>query len=266
MALNNSIKASGCRMLQVNKDTCVVANLITCPFIYYFSMPNKTTLLILGAVVAVFIWLGFMRNTGSNSTGSATSGSQQPMFIPRTPPPMPGSQPAVNQPVTPTPKSNVQAASSPINPEHGKPGHRCDIAVGAPLGSAPATPASQTNQAVVTAPPQPAAQTKTPAGINPPHGQPGHRCDIAVGAPLNSKPAPAPQTKVQQVQQPAANAIQAKPVTAAQQALVQNTQAAEANLLPATPKGKNPPHGQPGHKCELPIGADLDSAARAKKQ
>jgi len=26
-------------------------------------------------------------------------------------------------------------------------------------------------------------------GMNPPHGEPGHRCDIAVGAPLNSKPA-----------------------------------------------------------------------------
>ena len=26
------------------------------------------------------------------------------------------------------------------------------------------------------------------AGLNPAHGQPGHRCDIAVGAPLNSKP------------------------------------------------------------------------------
>ena len=26
------------------------------------------------------------------------------------------------------------------------------------------------------------------SGMNPPHGQPGHRCDIAVGAPLNSKP------------------------------------------------------------------------------
>jgi hypothetical protein len=24
--------------------------------------------------------------------------------------------------------------------------------------------------------------------MNPSHGQPGHRCDIAVGAPLNSKP------------------------------------------------------------------------------
>jgi len=32
------------------------------------------------------------------------------------------------------------------------------------------------------------AQQTTAPGMNPPHGQPNHRCDIAVGAPLNSKP------------------------------------------------------------------------------
>jgi len=30
--------------------------------------------------------------------------------------------------------------------------------------------------------------------MNPPHGQPGHRCEIAVGAPLNSQPATVTQT------------------------------------------------------------------------
>ncbi len=30
----------------------------------------------------------------------------------------------------------------------------------------------------------PAADGTTAPGMNPPHGQPGHRCDIAVGAPL----------------------------------------------------------------------------------
>ena len=29
-------------------------------------------------------------------------------------------------------------------------------------------------------------------GLNPAHGLPGHRCDLAVGAPLSSAPAPAP--------------------------------------------------------------------------
>jgi hypothetical protein len=32
--------------------------------------------------------------------------------------------------------------------------------------------------------------TAVAPGMNPAHGQPGHRCEIAVGAPLNSKPEP----------------------------------------------------------------------------
>jgi len=64
-----------------------------------------------------------------------------------------------------------------LNPAHGQPGHRCDIAVGAPLNSVPVQ--STTN-----------AQSGTPlknsegVALNPPHGQPGHRCDIKVGDPL----------------------------------------------------------------------------------
>lgn len=78
-----------------------------------------------------------------------------------------------------------------LNPAHGMPGHRCDIKVGEPLNSAPAQSATTVNpqptMIAPTAPPSGAATTK--AGMNPAHGQPGHRCDIAVGAPLNSKPA-----------------------------------------------------------------------------
>ncbi len=85
-----------------------------------------------------------------------------------------------------------------LNPQHGQPGHRCDIAVGAPLN----TPATNTSvqptgvQPTVTPTIAPSNDTKkaTPnsntatATLNPQHGEPGHRCDIAVGAPLNSKP------------------------------------------------------------------------------
>ena len=110
---------------------------------------------------------------------------------------------------------------------------------------------SAKTQATTTAPPpvtiQPAKQQaqSTPvtastntAGLNPPHGQPGHRCDIQVGAPLNSAPAatttatpPQPQTIVVP---PATTA----PVT-------------------TTAAGKNPPHGQPGHRCDIAVGAAL---------
>jgi len=86
------------------------------------------------------------------------------------------------------------------------------------------------------------AQTTTAPGMNPPHGQPGHRCDISVGAPLNSKPAPA------NTPPPATVTTQQPPVTVTQQPTQQKT-------LP----GMNPPHGEPGHRCDISVGAPLNS-------
>ncbi|MDI5950490.1 hypothetical protein [Flavobacterium yafengii] len=93
--------------------------------------------------------------------------------------------------------NNAVATSGPVatgmNPAHGQPSHRCDIPVGAPLNSPPASTASkpvvqQQNQPVptsaVTTTSTPVATTPTSEGMNPPHGQTNHRCDIAVGAPL----------------------------------------------------------------------------------
>ena len=85
----------------------------------------------------------------------------------------------------------VQPTAPGMNPPHGQPNHRCDIAVGAPLNSKPA-PATTTGT-TVNAQPQVTTtevpnKVKTLPGMNPPHGEPNHRCDIAVGAPLNSKP------------------------------------------------------------------------------
>jgi hypothetical protein len=106
-----------------------------------------------------------------------------------------GSQYSTTQNTTTT----VQTVAAPVkvakgmNPSHGQPGHRCDIAVGAPLNSPIATAKTTTPQIVsntsVSVPS--ATVTPTPKGMNPPHGQPGHRCDIAVGAPLNSPVTPA---------------------------------------------------------------------------
>lgn len=71
-----------------------------------------------------------------------------------------------------------------VNPAHGQPGHSCAIPVGAPLngaGNANSSPIKmEMNKANST-------QTIAPtsgSGINPAHGQPGHRCDIKVGDPL----------------------------------------------------------------------------------
>jgi hypothetical protein len=108
----------------------------------------------------------------------------------------------VSQPTVNVAPPSTGVASSGMNPAHGQPGHRCDIAVGAPLNSPPGNPTTITSPGtgpqnpsmtpVVSNPPvnQVAPQTMkapsgpTPAGMNPPHGEPGHDCSVAVGAPL----------------------------------------------------------------------------------
>jgi hypothetical protein len=131
-----------------------------------------------------------------------------------------------------------------LNPPHGEPGHRCDIAVGAPLDSPKSNTTSQPTTKTSVTPVtstrntttlpskgrvgptienlkklnsyQPANYTSGKALVkNPPHGQPGHRCDIPVGDPL--------------------------PATASNNAKL------------------NPPHGQPGHRCDIPVGSPLPS-------
>jgi hypothetical protein len=165
---------------------------------------------------------------------------------------------------TPAPAANqntVMGATGGINPAHGQPGHRCDIAVGAPLNSAPTQTTQQTAQQtttqtqtvtttpVVTTTTQPT--TVTAKGMNPPHGQKGHRCDIAVGAPLNS---PASKTTTTPVvtttTQPAASGA------VSQQLTVPPPPAGATNYTVTAP-GMNPPHGQEGHRCDIAVGATL---------
>lgn len=115
-----------------------------------------------------------------------------------------------------------------LNPAHGQPGHRCDIPDGAPLpvdASAPQPqPQSQPQPVTISTPVQQTASVAK--GMNPEHGKPGHRCDIAVGAPLESKASSTPV--VTPVSAPAKVA-----------------------------SGMNPAHGEPGHRCDLAVGAPL---------
>ena len=137
------------------------------------------------------------------------------------------------------PVATSMTAKEGINPPHGQPGHRCDIAVGASLNSVPAKTTST-------------ATAKTPSGINPPHGQPGHRCDIAVGAPLNS-PKASPSSS-------AATTNSTKPVAPNYSFTPMND-----SSKPATPQFEydstgaalNPPHGKPGHDCTIAVGKPL---------
>lgn len=120
---------------------------------------KKIGLIILG-VLALVIGGYFLINENTNWANTETldgydskaAAEQTPVESFDTPPPPP-----------PQPVQSQTAAG--LNPPHGEPGHRCDIAVGAPLGG---------NNPM----------NNTATNLNPPHGQPGHRCDIAVGAPL----------------------------------------------------------------------------------
>ena len=104
----------------------------------------------------------------------------------------------------------------------------------------PATAAQQgAQQATQQASKGSTQAAKTAAGMNPPHGEPGHRCDIPVGAPLST---PAGATQATPTVQP----VQATPA------------AAPAKPASSTGSGKlNPPHGEPGHDCAVPVGAPL---------
>ena len=80
--------------------------------------------------------------------------------------------------------------------------------------------------------------TAPAAGLNPAHGQPGHDCDIAVGAPLDGS-----------------GGVQ----TQAPQSFTPNlaTQPVAAPQGQAPANGLNPAHGQPGHNCDIAVGAPL---------
>jgi hypothetical protein len=82
--------------------------------------------------------------------------------------------------------------------------------------------------------------------LNPAHGQPGHRCDIYVAQPLDSKPVPA-------LTKGASTAATTTPTPAPQTVSVGTPQ--PVKTLP----GMNPPHGEPGHRCDITVGQPLNS-------
>lgn len=98
--------------------------------------------------------------------------------------------------------------------------------------------------------------TVTAAGMNPPHGQSGHRCDIPVGQPLNSAPAQPQNGQNVAVNTQQGQAIQIDP-NALQPGKFTVDKSGKAKTV--TPKGINPPHGEPGHRCDIPVGQPLNS-------
>ncbi len=136
----------------------------------------------------------------SNTTSVASNPADSINVINSTAPvtinPTMGNQPVVNAQTIPASQAANIATGAGLNPAHGVPGHRCEIAVGAPLNSAPAAAAGAKPQiqtmsspaAPVTmpAPVSTGASINGTAKLNPAHGQPGHDCAVQVGAPLKN--------------------------------------------------------------------------------
>ncbi len=202
------------------------------------------------AVISLFV--AACNNGRSYNPPPQSSTTQQGFKLPETIIPNNGAQqPGANtQPVTTIQPVANTASTAGLNPEHGKPGHRCDIAVGAPLNSNPIQTTISPGQNATTSNPVTITPTTTASttnatatsGLNPEHGKPGHRCDIAVGQPLNSKPTQ-PTTTGQKTNTTTSNPVSITPTTTATK----------------TAPGMNPAHGQPGHRCDIAVGAPLSS-------
>lgn len=149
---------------------------------------------------------------------------------------------------------------------------------------------TQTEEKVVeeTAPETATTNTAEPAtfgnknvALNPPHGQPGHKCEIPVGAPLDGSGGTTanpvtPQPQAQGGSELPSNSFFAQKPATNQPAQtitppVQQAQQSQPQSQTITPKpsataqttapgfsGKpNPAHGQPGHRCDVAVGATL---------
>jgi hypothetical protein len=212
---------------------CILTGIKVCFMRYFVAVVT---------VVCVSLLVSCGENEGGGRLQSASTASAPTLSTPAASASNPSARP-LNNPTAPI------ITGGKVNPAHGQPGHRCDIAVGAPLpaSNAPILNTAPANAAVVNTPTTPTATTQPQPvaavgkGLNPAHGQPGHRCDIPVGQPLSSAPV---KSSTPSVVSTSAN----KPVVAAPDTLFA--------------KGLNPAHGQPGHRCDIAVGQPLASAPK----
>lgn len=88
----------------------------------------------------------------------------------------------------------------------------------------------------------PAANMASSGAVNPPHGQPGHRCEIPVGAPLDGSGSTKQMT------------VTPTPTQNATPPPAPLAPAATSTLASGTP---NPAHGVAGHRCDVKVGDPL---------
>ncbi len=112
--------------------------------------------------------------------------------------------------------------------------------------------ASIANDATAVAANNPSSPRDKPA-LNPEHGQPYHRCEIPVGAPIDSAPTqnPAPQEMPQQ--SASNNSFNTNPISPSLAPAPSSSPVQATGPKPAN----NPAHGEPHHRCDLEVGAPL---------
>jgi hypothetical protein len=81
--------------------------------------------------------------------------------------------------------------------------------------------------------------------LNPPHGEPGHVCEIPVGQPLDGS---TPGAQDRSITIPANGGGDNAGITISPQ-MAQPAAQGSGRI--------NPPHGEPGHVCEIPVGEPL---------
>jgi hypothetical protein len=163
------------------------------------------------------------------------------------------------------------------NPAHGQPGHIHDLPDGAPLpmesaGSSTISATNTNNISLGSLASQSDSLASRSVAVNPAHGQPGHICSIAVGAPLSSAPADAKMTTAAasttksginpahgQAGHRCDIAVGAPLNSAPAKTSTATTTTTTANTKTTVAPGINPPHGQPGHRCDIAVGAPLNS-------
>lgn len=141
-------------------------------------------------------------------------------------------------------KANTETAST-----EGAANKTADSAVSNAVENTNANAETSTNSATL----QKVAANNTGAKptLNPAHGEPYHRCDIQVGAPIDS-PAPAQNAAPQMMPQqgPAPTSFNTSPIAPS---VAPSSSTLEAGSKPAL----NPAHGEPHHRCDLQVGAPL---------
>ncbi|MBW6497675.1 MAG: hypothetical protein K0B09_04750 [Bacteroidales bacterium] len=128
----------------------------------------------------------------------------------------------------------------------------------------------ETYSALSQEPDQPVAeQVEAQVMLNPPHGQPYHRCDIPVGSPLppagsapqattNPVAASAPVTTPAPAASPATATVDKSMIPTVENInRLNSSQGSQSNPPSGTPPVNNPPHGQPWHRCDIPVGSPL---------